>query len=725
MRWFCAMLMAVGVFAHAEEAERPRIGLVLGGGGARGAAHIGVLEVLDRLRVPVDCVAGTSMGALVSGAFASGLSPAEMRKELAKADWNDMFQDNPAFSEIGFHNKSIARRFMPGSEIGVGSQGVAYQGGVVSGQKIKLFFNRLVNSDLGERTIESLPLPLSIIATDIGNGERVVLREGSLTTAMRASMSVPGLMAPVDHQGRKLVDGGLVDNVPIDEARSRCQADVLIVVNVGSPLMKAEEVGSLLTVSVQMVNILTEQNVSRSLARLKSTDIYIKPDLTGITSGDFQKSSETADRGRQAAEAIADRLQAFSVSEASYAAWVKRLLFVRSNPPTINAIEIAQMKNVNRSAVERHLRLRPGDGIDDTQLNLDVLRAYGDGWYESVDYSLLTVRDRNILRVTPVEKPWGPDYLRVGINLDTNFTQDSSYTLRTAYDKTWINPLGGRLLTVAEIGRSPSLSLDLYQPLEATQRYFMEGGLALGRENFGIYEDDRKLADYQRKRKTASLGLGVNIGLLGQVRAGWRQTWMDADLNTGVPSSVFPESLSRAYGGQYLAVDLDQMDRLYFPTSGWSASVSYFNSAKEGYSKIVSEARGVHSFGDLVISGRLSYQGSPQGVLPVHDAGTLGGFLNLSGFAPNQLNGDDIRYASVRAEQIVGRPPLGLRGDMRAGIALETAKVGQPYSETRRTGWLNSASVYLGGETPLGPVYLGVGRSDGGSSSVYLFIGTP
>jgi NTE family protein len=153
--------------------------------------------------------------------------------------------------------------------------------------------------------------------------------------------------------------------------------------------------------------------------------------------------------------------------------------------------------------------------------------------------------------------------------------------------------------------------------------------------------------------------------------------------------------------------------------------VSYFNSAKEGYSKILSEVRGVHSFGDLVISGRLNYQGSPRGNLPVHDAGTLGGFLNLSGFAPNQLNGDDIRYASARAEQIVGRPPLGLRGDMRAGIAFETAKVGQPYSETRRTGWLNSASVYLGGETPFGPVYLGFGRSDGGSSSVYLFIGTP
>ena len=270
------LLVAVSLapsLAHTAAATRPRIGLVLGGGGARGAAHVGVLEVLEKLRVPVDCVAGTSMGALVSGAYAAGLSPAEMRSELAKADWNDMFQDNPTYADINYRNKAISTRFMPGSETGVGDKGVAYQAGVVSGQKIKLFFNRLVSSVLGEREIESLPLPLSIIGTDIGNGDKVVFREGRVTKAMRASMSVPGLKAPVDHQGRKLVDGGLVDNVRIDEARARCLADIVIAVNVGSPLMKAEDVGSLLTVSVQMVNILTEQNVTRSLASLKPTDI--------------------------------------------------------------------------------------------------------------------------------------------------------------------------------------------------------------------------------------------------------------------------------------------------------------------------------------------------------------------------------------------------------------------------------------------------------------------
>ncbi len=719
------LLCAGASLAAGEPAQRPRVGLVLGGGGARGAAHVGVLETLEKLHVPVDCVAGTSMGALAAGAFAAGRSPTEMREELAKADWNDMFQDNPSYSEINYRNKAISKRFMPGSEAGVGSDGVAYQGGVVAGQKIKLFFNRLVNADLGERDIESLALPLSIVATDIGTGERVVYRDGSLTMAMRASMSVPGLLAPVNYRERKLVDGGLVDNLPISEVRERCLADVVIAVNVGSPLMKAEEVGSLFTVSAQMINILTEQNVNRSLALLQPNDIYIKPDLEGITAGDFQKSSETADRGRAAAEAVSARLQALAVSAEEYEAWAKRIAYVRPSPPPVDAVVIDRLKTVNPVAVERHLRVKPGDPIDDARVNQDMLRIYGDGWYESVDYSLINVRDRNILHVTPIEKSWGSDYLRFGVNLQTNFKQDSAYTLRAAYDKTWLNSLGGELLVVGEIGRTNQIGIDLYQPLDARQRYFMEGSLSYGQETIGFYEDDHKLADFEQTKGIASLGAGANVGQLGQVHAGWRQRWLEYDLTTGIPSFIFPERFEERSTGGYLALDFDQMDRLYFPTSGWSARFGYFNSPADDYSKLTAELRGAYALDDYVLNASFSYQGSLQGTLPIYDAGTLGGFHNLGGFAPNQLVGDDIRYFGLRAEKIIGRLPLGLRGDMRAGLALETAKVGRPYTETHRTGWLNSATLYLGGETPLGPVYLGYGQSDAGVSSVYLFIGTP
>ena len=253
----------------------------------------------------------------------------------------------------------------------------------------------------------------------------------------------------------------------------------------------------------------------------------------------------------------------------------------------------------------------------------------------------------------------------------------------------------------------------------------MESSLSYGSDNFGVYQNNKKIADYAKTKGFASLGLGVNVGLLGQLRAGYRQSWVDSTLDTGIPTAAFPENMSKSYGGAYAGFDFDQMDRLYFPTRGWSSRLAYFNASSEGYSKVLAQVMGAKSFGDYVVNARASYQGSPKGTLPAYDAATLGGFDNLSGFAKNQLNGDDIRYAGVRVEKIIGRLPMGLRGDMRAGVALETAKVGKPYTETQLSGWMNSASIYLGGETPLGPVYLGYGHSDTGASSVYLFLGTP
>ncbi|MBI4740254.1 MAG: patatin-like phospholipase family protein [Betaproteobacteria bacterium] len=717
-----AALLALGLVAGAACA-RPRVGLVLGGGGARGAAHIGVLEVLEKLRVPVDCVAGTSMGALVAGAYAAGLSPAEMRAELAKANWHDMFLDNPEYSELNYRNKELSRRFLPATETGVGANGAQYQAGMVSGQKIKLFFNRLVRADRGEPDIQTLPLPLSIIATDIGSGERVVFRDGSLTQAMRASMSVPGLMAPVDHQGRKLVDGGLVDNVPVREARERCRADVTIAVNVGSPLLKPEEVGSLLTVSAQMVNILTEQNVSQSLASLTSADIYIKPDLDGIGAGDFRRTAETADRGRQAAEKVADRLGGLAVDAESYSAWRRGIAPAARAAPRVDEIQIAGLHHVNPAVVERHIRLGEDRAIDTDELDRGLLRVYGDGDYENVDYSLLAQRDRNILRIAPVEKRWGPDYLRFGINLESSLKQDSSYSLRVGYHKTWLNSLGGQMLGIAEIGRRSAVGVEYYQPVEERQRFFVEAALGHTNELKSLYQNGQRRADFKDSKTTATLGGGTNVGLLGQIRAGWRAVRVETTLDTGLP--LFPITGEKRYGGGYASIDFDQRDRLYSATKGWASRVSYFASPAEGYSKLNADLRGAHSLGSVVVAGRMSYQGSPRGRLPIYDAAALGGFLNLSGFAQGQLLGDDMRYAQVRAEKIIGKLPVGLRGDMRVGLALEAAKVGLPYSETGRAGRLNSTTLFLGGETPFGQVYLGYGYSTSGSSNIYLFLGTP
>lgn len=215
--------------------ERTRVGLVLGGGGARGAAHIGVLEVLHEQRIPIDCLSGTSMGALVSGAFAAGLSPDEMISAMERANWQDMFNDNPPIYDTNPRKKYLSRRFITGSEMGFTENGPEALPGVVDGQKIKLFINKLVHSEYGDPQIEQMHLPLSIVSTDLVTGGKVVLREGSLTKAMRASMSIPAAMTPVKEGEKLLVDGALVANIPIDEVRNQCNPDIVIAVNVSSP----------------------------------------------------------------------------------------------------------------------------------------------------------------------------------------------------------------------------------------------------------------------------------------------------------------------------------------------------------------------------------------------------------------------------------------------------------------------------------------------------------
>lgn len=706
--------------AAADPGARPRIGLVLGGGGARGAAHIGVLQILEKMQVPVDCIAGTSMGALVGGAYASGLSPQDMLTRLSAVDWGDLFEDNPGRAELNYRDRRLAESYYPGLEFGVKERRLETARGLIQGQKLKLFFNSLVGAEKGARAIESLGVPLSLIATDIGTGERVVYRDGDLSAAMRASMSVPGLLAPIDYQGRRLVDGGLVDNLPVAEARARCNADVIIAVNVGSPLAKPGEVNSILSITNQMIGILTDQNEAASLAALRPDDVLITPRLDGISAADFARFNETAARGHAAAAAVAAKLQRYALPGPDYLAWRSKLQAPLRSLPKIDEVQIAAMPHVNPAAVERHLHVRPGTVLDPAQLDRDIGHIYGDGYYESVDYSLLTTRERNILRITPTEKSWGPNFLRFGTQLQ--LSQDSNdLVLRAAYHRRWITRLGGEWLSGIDVGQRARLFTELYLPVDAHQRFFVEPVLALRREFTEIYQDDDRIAEYQIIEKRAAANLGMRAGTFGQVRLGWLFRQFDTSIRTG--AAGLP-TIERSIGGWFADIDFDQLNRAFFPTEGWKAKISFFSGQQIPYSKLDVNLRGATSWGPYAISTRLNYVDALRGQLPVFDAGALGGLLRLSGFNSRQIIGGRVKFGSVQFERIIGKMPLGFAGDMRAGLSLETGKVDQRFTETGRDGWQPAMSVYLGGETPLGPVYLGLGRAArGGPSSLYFYLG--
>jgi NTE family protein len=719
-----ALVLAVCALAPAgaePPAPRPRIGLVLGGGGARGTAHIGVLDVLRQLRVPVDCIAGTSMGSLIGGAFVSGLTPDQMIARLSLVDWRDLFEDNPDRAETNFRERRLQQLYYPGLEFGITPRGLRSAHGVVGGQKIKLFFNTLVGSNRGERDIQDLPLPLSVIATDVGTGEKVVFRDGELSAAMRASMSVPALLAPVPYRGHVLVDGGLVDNLPVDEVRARCQADVVIAVDVGSPLANPADVDSIGAVTGQMISILTEQNATAARATLRPGDIYIRPDLDGITAADFDKYREGAWRGRSAALLVADRLRRFSVSEAQYTAWASKLNVDDQPLPHVDEVRIVGLQHVNPEAVARHLTVPLGRPLDTTQLERDIARIYGDGDFESVDYRLLLARERNILRITPTEKSWGPDYLRFGVSLDMG-ARENDVALRGAYHRKWVNSLGAEWLTDVQLGQRSSIGTDFYQPLDARQRFFIEPTVAVVRDRLRVYQDDDRIAEYIVRTKRAGLDLGWNIGSLGALRAGALYRKLDTSIETGSPTLPTGSTILRGWNA---ILDLDQTNRAFFPTDGWYTRLNYYRSSDQGYGRFSADLRAIKSWDPYVINARYYHFATTEGKLPVSEAGGIGGFLALSGYARNQILAADLRLFTVRGEKVIGKMPLGLAGDLRLGVSLEAGRARQHFTETHIHGWQQAGSVYLGGETPLGPLFLGYGYAKGGRSSLYLFIGLP
>ncbi|MFY7974642.1 MAG: patatin, partial [Rubrivivax sp.] len=267
--------------------------------------------------------------------------------------------------------------------------------------------------------------------------------------------------------------------------------------------------------------------------------------------------------------------------------------------------------------------------------------------------------------------------------------------------------------------------------LEARQRVFMDLAAEHRRDRVDYFFGDRRISQYLARRTRLEAVAGVNIGLLGQLRAGWRDSRVRNRLETGFDiAAAAPQGLLDLDArGWVLALDFDQRDRQFFPRQGWSLSGHLFANERESafgeWQRARLEARAVWSLGETVLATRASWTGSPRGELPVAEAARLGGLLNLSGFASGQLLGDEVGYAHLRAERILGRAPLGLRGDLRLGVALEAGRVGQPYTRQVRDGWLRSLAVYLGGESPFGPAYLGLGWGNGGSFNAYLVIGAP
>lgn len=323
--------------------------------------------------------------------------------------------------------------------------------------------------------------------------------------------------------------------------------------------------------------------------------------------------------------------------------------------------------------------------------------------------------------IVVTEKTWGPDYLRSGVFVEAT-DKETEFALRAAYHRKWVNALGAEWLTGFQLGERSSLYTEFYQPLEARQRWFVEPAIGISRDRLNIYEDNERIAEYLIRQQRAFFNLGANIGVLGALRVGYLYRKLDASVETGAPRLPTGENTRK---GWQAILEFDQFNRAFFPSSGWYARLAYYDAQDEDYSRLSADLRLARSWDPYVVNARFGYLGSPRGRLPLADAGGLGGFLSLSGYVRDQILAGDIRFASVRGERVIGRMPLGLSGDLRIGVSLEAGRARDRLTETRLEGWQQAAALYLGGETPFGPLYLGYGYAKGGRNSLYLFLGLP
>lgn len=714
------------VDAPVESPSRPRIGLVLSGGGARGAAHAGVLKVLEEMRIPISCIAGTSMGSIVGAGYASGTSVDEMQAMVGSIDSSVLFKENPPRFEQSIRRKQDDAINYIGPEVGFGKQGFGLQKGVVSGVSLEAKLRQLSKAK-GYYDFDKLPIPFRAVATDIETGEAVVLKSGELASAMRASMAVPGAVAPIEIGGRQLVDGMLTENLPVSVAREMC-ADVVIAVNVGTPLEKGVKISSLLSVTTQMINILTEQNVQRSLEALGPQDVLITPDLEGFGTGDFDRLPEIIPRGEAAARDAIPQLSRYSLPEAEYRAFRARQLKIAEpdNRP-VEEIRVASLSRVDPQAVLAKMETQPGQPLDPQVLDHDMQRIYGEGDFERVGYRIDDVGDKRVLEVEADEKEWGPDYMRFGLTMFSDVEGDAYFDLLASYRKTWINPLGAEWRSDLQFGRHARLRSEFYQPLVPSALLFVAPVVELQRAPADLFDDDVRIARFDIRGGRAELDVGSQITRWGEVRAGVLTGYVSPRRDTG-PRDLVVEEKHIQKAGAVVRVSIDQLDSLILPRQGVSLHGNFYSSeeglgADDAYQRWDAKLLAATAIGDHAFHVQLEGGGAASHRLPLYEMFPLGGFLRLSGLRYDQLYGEELAFGRIVYMNRLQRGTL-FQG-MHVGLSLEAGRIRKPLVETNSDDVLHAGSLFLAADSPLGPMYLAYGRADGGNSSIYFFLGRP
>jgi NTE family protein len=623
-----------------KPATRPKVALVFEGGGALGFAHIGVLEWVEAHHIPVDYVAGTSMGGLVGGLYASGMSPQEIKNFISGINWTSVLSGQLPFQALNYRRKEDKLAFPNRLEFGL-KHGLSLPNGLNSGSAVGLLLDQQMLAYYDLKSFDDLPIPFRCVATDLTTGTEHVFKDGSLAQAMRSTMSIPGVFAPVEHGTQVYSDGAAVNNLPVDVAR-KMGADIVIAVYLDTGKFDRATLNSLVGVAGRNVEILIAAN---ELASMKDANILLKANVSKFTSGDFEKSAEIIPKGVEVAQAHAAELEKYAVSDADWQTYLtQRNSRRRTYLPEPRFIDVYGIHGAQQIAVANEFAKYVNKPIDEPKIQNTINDLQGTGIYSSISYNLIDQDGKTGLLVRPRLKDYGPPFLNVGVTLLSNDANDIQLGLGGR--ATFFGVAGPRseLRLDASVGEVAGFSGELYKPLGPRTRYFIAPRAYYQHTVSAFFSGSQQLAEYTQARNGVGVDLGYRFSAKAELRIGEDYQWYGESLRIGTPIEqtfhITPFVSNARF--QYLGQDnaqlpargtefrtlykyLTQRPNSAVGFSQWSSTVAHF---------IPVGKRGV-IFGSG--SGGTSFGATGLGLAGF----SLGGPLRLSAYHQGELLGSD------------------------------------------------------------------------------------
>jgi NTE family protein len=730
---------AADICQQARLQQRPCVALVLGGGGARGGAHLGVIEQLERQQIPVDLVVGTSIGAFIGGLYASGHSAGEIAARLENTPWADGFRDRVYRDEMPLRRKHKSDDLPVNLDLGVSEEGVRLPKGILSGQALAEILNGTFGPFANLKHFDDLPVPFRAVATDLLTQEEVILSDGSLVQAVQASMSLPGVVRPLELNGKLLVDGGVVNNLPISVAR-QLGVDRIIAVSIDSPLLRREQMESAFSVTEQLTSFLVRAGVQQQMQLLTERDLLLQPDLVNISMLDFGNIAQAVQSGRQSAIRFVQALADFSQPQKVYREWFSRFEQADAGAIKIDNIALQNDSRLSDELLLARLELQPGDFYTERSIRRGLRQMYGLDTFERITQQL-TVDDNGetLLTVRAEEKSWGPGYMNFRLMFEDDFRNNHQYQLAAGYTRSNLSPWGAEWHSELALGSNKYLHTELYWPL-ADSGFYTEASYHHRRGTQSL-QDARSLSagELKNTENRLLLSTGWNISDHARLQLGWTLRDGKYLLPSLYASQIGTDTVSYQRNGPEVQFIWDTLNSRSFPTRGIRLASNYrflnddalgteVSSKSSSTEVLVAKTWQQHT---LRTRWRFDHYNADEDSFALEQF-NLGGFLNLSGYPADSLFGSQIQFGSlVYLYRLTEQRISFFNAPLYFGTSLERGRVRKDLfgasGGADATNWLWAGSIFLGWDTPLGPLYFGVGMAEQGESdysdAVYLSFG--